>query len=145
MVVVAVAACNLTEVDGSLSITSQPPWDFHPSGCTNGITHEFYGVDLSDGVSTVRVFQAPIDGWLVTVTKDGDPSAPSGRLAPATCTHFDASLDEDECGHCDKNHHGDEYATMSGHVSLECDWDGTGARVAANLTFDNCNTPEYNQ
>ena len=133
-------ACNPTAVSGELTLDS---WQFSPSACSNGDTREFYGADLTSDGATVRLFQDPVVGWLLTVTKQGDPSTPDVRASWAQCTRFDASLDIDECGRCTKNDHDEDDSTITGGVVADCML-GT-VHLTANLSFQNCDNPEEDQ
>jgi len=142
-VLASLAACNPTSISGSVALTGAPAGDrvIEPTTCLNGDTREFFGVDLGDGVSTVRLFQDPILGWIATVTLDGDPCLPDARFAPALCSEFQAGLSYDRCGRCAKNDSDEDDSTMSGHITLTCPWPG-GGTLAGSIHFDNCDNPE---
>ena len=142
-VVASLAACNLPSVSGSVALTGAATGDrvIQPTACSNGDTREFFGADVSDGTSTLRLFQDPILGWLVTVTLDGDPSLPDARFAPALCSQFQAGLSYDRCARCAKNDSDEDDSTTSGHITLTCPWPG-GGTLAGSIQFENCDNPE---
>jgi hypothetical protein len=138
LLLVLACGCDLTEIHGSIAL---PDRVITPSSCWSGDTREFYGADLVDGPTTLRLFQDPVVGWLFTVTLAGDPSVPDVRLAPKVCTTFRASLSRDGCTRCTKNDNDEDDSTMSGSITIDCTWPGQG-QVTGHVEFQYCDNPE---
>jgi hypothetical protein len=137
------AACEPTTISGSLAFHDDAgkAWSFRPMFCESGDTREFYGADLSDGVSVVRLFQDPAFGWMITFMRNGNLSMPDERIDLKTpCARFDVGLSYDRCTRCGKNDTDEDDSTMSGHLDIDCPF-ATSAHVDGRIDFQYCNNP----
>ena len=148
-IVACCAACgidNPTTISGTMTLTatSDGSYTFQPFACLNGDTRDFYGVDLVDNITTLRLIQDPIEGWVATLTKNGDPSVPDARWLPSACGTFQPQLiyDHDTRAYCTKNScdEDEDDSTQSGYIALDCMWPG-GGNITGRIDFAYCDNP----
>ncbi len=114
------ATCS-TQLTGSITIGGVA---FAPITCFSGSVEaeSFFGVDLDDGVRTLRLAQA-VDGSDVVVIIDDADGSPT---AVTSCARFQLATDDP----------GDDVPTVSGAATLQCGSGGTA--LAGEVTFTSC-------